>query len=66
MSAVDTAPLNHNNANAPTAGGLLSENGINKMAKVEALKLASDHLREPLASELENDESRFSNGLFKS
>ena len=58
-SAVDTAPLTHN---APTAGGVLSENGANRMAKVEALKLASDHLREPLASELENEESHFSNG----
>ena len=59
MSAVETAPLAHD---APTAGGLLSENGARKMAKVEALKLASDHLREPLASELENDEPHFSNG----
>ena len=59
MSAVDTAPLTQN---APTAGGLLSENGASRMAKVEALKLASDHLREPLASELENEESHFSNG----
>ena len=63
MSAVDTASLTHN---APTAGGLLGEdgasNGANKMAKVEALKLASDHLREPLASELENAEDHFSNG----
>jgi len=59
MSAVETAPLAHD---APTTGGLLSENGARKMAKVEALKLASDHLREPLASELENDESHFSNG----
>ena len=58
MSVVDNAPLTRN---APTVGGLLSENGA-KMAKAEALKLASDHLREPLASELENDESHFSNG----
>lgn len=58
MSTVDTAALPHN---APTAGGLLSENGAS-LAKAEELKLASDHLREPLASELENDESCFSNG----
>ena len=57
MSTVESSPLAHN---ALTAGGLLSEND-GKMAKVEALKLASDHLREPLASELENEESHFSN-----
>ena len=59
MSAVDTAPPTPDNT--ATAGGLLSESGAGKVARAEALKLASGHLREPLASELENEASRFSN-----
>ena len=50
-------PLTQNDA---PRRGLFRKNGAGRMAKVE-LKLASDHLRQPLASELENEESHCSN-----
>ncbi len=57
MSPVETAPPN---CNEPTSGGLLSESGA-QLPKLEELKLTSDYLREPLASELENEASHFTN-----
>ena len=48
--------------NLPTPGGLLSENGtMPSTSTFEVLKSKSDHLREPLATELRNQETHFTN-----